>query len=47
MAAKIKRAEMGRVTKMAKLPPEMVRAWRREFSARFPRTRAKTRGTIG
>jgi hypothetical protein len=47
MAMTMKRREIGRVKKMAKLPPEMVRAWRREFSARFPRTNAKTRGTIG
>jgi hypothetical protein len=43
----IKTTEIGLVKKMEKLPPEMVRAWRREFSARFPRTRAKTKGTIG
>jgi hypothetical protein len=43
----MKKTEIGRMKKMEKLPPEMVRAWRREFSAKFPRTRAKTKGTIG
>jgi hypothetical protein len=47
MAAMIKTAQMGRVKKIAKLPPDIVRAWRREFSAKFPRTNAKTSGTIG
>jgi hypothetical protein len=47
MAALIKIAEIGRVKKIDRLPPDMVRAWRREFSANRPRTKARTKGTMG
>jgi hypothetical protein len=39
-------AEMGRVTRMERLPPESMSACRNEFSDTFPRTRARMRGTI-
>src|SRR4030095_11806788 len=46
-AAPMKKAEIGRATKMTGLPPESIRACLREFSDSFPRTRARIKGTMG
>jgi hypothetical protein len=43
----MKKAEIGRDTKMTGLPPESIRACLREFSDSFPRTRARIKGTMG
>src|SRR5262249_41851090 len=39
--------EMGRSKRMRSEPCDMMRLWRRAFSARSPRTRASTRGASG
>ena len=38
---------MGRVKKIASEPWDMIRLWRRAFSARSPSTRARTSGASG